>query len=78
MLTPKDVAVLNSIAHDLARRNFGGEASVERQSMGTARLRIVRRDRRGRSLYSERDIASCSFGDASREITLQIESAAAP
>jgi hypothetical protein len=76
ILTPTDVDVLSTIAHDLAKRSFDGRARVEGQSNGIARLKIAKPAEGGRSVYRERDLAAVTFDDASREVVLEIESAA--
>jgi hypothetical protein len=68
--------VLSTIAHDLAKRSFDGQARVEGQSNGIARLKIVKPAEGGRSVYRERDMTSLTFDEASREIVLEIQSAA--
>jgi hypothetical protein len=76
MLTPKEIDALDALARDLAKRGFGGEASVARRGSGTLRLIIVKHDHGGGSVFRERDMAEPTFEAATKEIALAIQCAA--
>jgi hypothetical protein len=76
MLTSSDIDALNVHARDLARRSFGGAASVGRNSDGVVRLTVVKHERGADGLYWMREALPPRFEDAFREIAKAVESAA--
>ena len=68
MLTLPEIAELDSLACDLARRSFGGEGMVGLTDSGVVRLTLVRHDDGRGGMYQVREFSAPTYEVAALEI----------
>ena len=76
MLSESEIVQLNTLAHDLADRAFGGEGRVERAGDHFARLTLVNRVLGLGGRYTVRAISVSSYATAAQEILRAVHVAA--